>query len=81
MGLNVDKMISRFGLLSFFSFFQNWLIYGNLFFIILLIVENIQIWYLKRRVKYSEQDREDLIIRVNDLRRQLIELKKEKEEQ
>lgn len=78
MGLNVDKMISRFGLLSFFSLFQNWLTYGNLFFIILLIVENLHIWFLKRRVKYAETDREDLIIRVNDLRRQVNELKKAK---
>lgn len=80
MGLNIDKMISRFGLLSFFSLFQNWLTYGNLFFVILLITENIHIWFLKRRVKYAETDRQDLIIRVNDLRRQLTELKKEKKE-
>ena len=78
MGLNVDQMISRFGLLSFFSLFQNWLTYGNLFFIMLLIVENLHIWFLKRRVKYAETDREDLIIRVNDLRRQVNELKRKK---
>lgn len=78
MGLNVDKMISRFGLLSFFSLFQNWLTYGNLFFVILLITENIHIWFLKRRAKYAESDRQDLIVRVNDLRRQVNELKKEK---
>ncbi|MCK5371876.1 MAG: hypothetical protein KAQ62_25120, partial [Cyclobacteriaceae bacterium] len=66
MGLNVDKMISRFGLLSFFSLFQHWLTYGNLFFIVLLITENVHIWFLKRRAKYAETDREDLIIRVND---------------
>lgn len=77
MGLNVDKMISRFGLLSFFSLFQNWLTYGNLFFVILLVTENIHIWFLKRRAKYAESDRQDLIIRVNDLRRQVDELKKE----
>ena len=77
MGLNVDKMISRFGLLSFFSLFQNWLAYGNLFFIVLLITENVHIWFLKRRAKYAETDREDLIIRVNDLRKQVEELKKE----
>lgn len=76
MGLNVDKMISQFGLLSFFSFFQNWLTYGNLFFIVLLITENIHIWFQKRRIKYAESDREDLIIRVNDLRKQVDELKK-----
>ena len=76
MGLNVDKMISRFGLLSFFSLFQNWLTYGNLFFIVLLITENVHIWFLKRRAKYAETDREDLIIRVNDLRKQVEELKK-----
>ena len=75
MGLNIDKMISRFGLLSFFSFFQNWLAYGNLFFIALLITENIHIWFLKRRANYAEVDREDLIIRVNDLRRQVNDLK------
>jgi len=80
MGLNIDKMISRFGLLSFFSLFQNWLTYGNLFFVILLITENIHIWFLKRRVKYAETDRQDLIVRVNDLRRQLNKLKKEKKE-
>ena len=80
MGLNVDKMISRFGLLSFFSFFQNWLTYGNLFFIVLLITENVHIWFLKRRAKYAETDREDLIIRVNDLRKQVEELKKLKKE-
>ena len=76
MGLNIDKMISRFGLLSFFSFFQNWLTYGNLFFVILLITENVHIWFLRRRTKYAEEDRQDLIIRVNDLRRQVNELKK-----
>ena len=79
MGLNVDKMISRFGLLSFFSFFQKWLTYGNLFFVILLITENLHIWFLKRRVKYAENERDDLIIRANDLRRQLNEIKGEKE--
>jgi hypothetical protein len=77
MGLNVDKMISQFGLLSFFSLFQDWLTYGNLFFIVLLIIENIHIWFQKRRLKYAENDREDLIIRVNDLRRQVNEIKKE----
>jgi type II secretory pathway component PulF len=77
MGLNVDTMISKFGLLGFFSFFQNWLTYGNLFFVILLIAENILIWFLKRRVKYAENDRDDLIIRVNDLRKQVNELKKQ----
>ena len=75
MGLNIDKMISRFGLLSFFFFFQNWLTYGNLFFVILLITENLHIWFLKRRAKYAENEREDLIIRVNDLRRQIEEQK------
>ena len=80
MGLNVDKMISRFGLLSFFSLFQNWLTYGNLFFIVLLITENVHIWFLKRRAKYAETDREDLIIRVNDLRKQVEDLKKLKKE-
>ena len=78
MGLNVDKMISRFGLLSFFSFFQDWLTYGNLFFIVLLIIENIHIWIQKRRLKYAENDREDLIIRVNDLRKQVSETKMKK---
>jgi hypothetical protein len=77
MGLNIDKMISRYGLLSFFRFFQNWLTYGNLYFIVLLVTENFHIWFLKRRVKYAENERDDLIIRVNDLRRQLIEIKKE----
>ncbi|NJN27717.1 MAG: hypothetical protein HC819_18000 [Cyclobacteriaceae bacterium] len=75
MGLNVDKMISKFGLLHFFSFFQQWLTYGNLFFIAMLITENILIWFLRRRARYAEDDREDLIIRVNDLRRQLEDLK------
>lgn len=78
MGLNVDKMISQFGLLSFFSFFQDWLTYGNLFFIVLLISENIHIWFQKRRLINAENEREDLIIRVNDLRRQVNELNKEK---
>jgi hypothetical protein len=30
-------------------------------------------------VRYAEDERDDLIIRVNDLRRQLNELKKEKD--
>ena len=76
MGLNIDKMISRFGLLTFFRFFQNWLTYGNLYFIVLLVTENFHIWFLKRRVKYAENESDDLIIRVNDLRRQLDEQKK-----
>lgn len=80
MGLNIDKMISRFGLLTFFRFFQNWLTYGNLYFILLLVTENFHIWFLKRRVTYAEDERDDLIIRVNDLRRQLSEIRKEKEE-
>lgn len=75
MGLNVDMMIAKFGLLSFFSFFQDWLSYGFIFFITLMITENIQIWFLKRRVNNAETDRDDLIIRVNDLRRQINELK------
>lgn len=79
MGLNVDTMISRFGLLSFFSFFQNFLVYGNLFIVILLIIENSHIWFLKRRSKYTEGENKDLIIRVNDLRRQVSENSKEKE--
>jgi hypothetical protein len=79
MGLNVDKMISRFGLLSFFSFLQNWLAYGNLYIIVLLIVENIHIFLLKQRVKSAENERDDLIIRVNDLRKQIINLKRGKE--
>lgn len=76
MGLNMDKMINSFGLLHFFSFFQQWLTYGNLFFIVLLVTENIHIWFLLRRAKYAESDREDLIIRVNDLRKQVNELKR-----
>ena len=79
MGLNIDKMIGQFGLLSFFAFFQKWLTYGNLFFVILLITENIHIWFLKRRVIYAENERDDLIIRSNDLRRQLSEIKEKKE--
>lgn len=78
MGLNVDTMISRFGLLSFFSFFQNFLIYGNLFFVVLLIIENSHIWYLKRRAKHAENKSNDLIVRVNDLRRQVNEFNQEK---
>lgn len=77
MGLNIDKMISRFGLLTFFRFFQNWLTYGNFFFIILLVAENFHIWFLRRRVRYAEDERDDLVVRVNDLRRQVNELKKE----
>lgn len=80
MGLNVDTMISRFGLLSFFSFFQDFLVYGNLFVIFLLIIENSHIWFLKRRAKHAENESTDLIIRVNDLRRQVNEGKKEKKE-
>ncbi|MDZ7606760.1 MAG: hypothetical protein U5K79_14490 [Cyclobacteriaceae bacterium] len=68
-------MIAKFGLLSFFSFFQDWLIYGLLFFVSLMITENFQIWFLKRRVNHAESDRDDLIIRVNDLRRQINESK------
>lgn len=79
MGLNIDKMISRFGLLSFFRFFQNWLTYGNIFFVVILITENVHIWFLKRRAKYAENERNDLIVRVNDLRRQVDELKKQQE--
>ena len=79
MGLNMDKMVSRFGLLSFFRLFQNWLTYGNIFFVVLLITENVHIWFLKRRSKYAENERNDLIIRVNDLRRQVDELKKQQE--
>jgi len=79
MGLNVDKMISRFGLLSFFSFLQSWLAYGNLFIIGLLIIENIHIWLIKQRLKHTENERDDLIIRVNDLRKQIITLKKGRE--
>jgi hypothetical protein len=79
MGLNIDKMIGQFGLLSFFRFFQNWLTYGNLFFVCLLITENFHIWFLKRRVRYAEAEQDDLIIRVNDLRKQLNELKKQKD--
>jgi hypothetical protein len=75
MGLNVDTMIAKFGLLSFFSFFQDWLIYGLLFFVALMITENFQIWFLKRRVSHAESDRDDLIIRVNDLRRQINDSK------
>ena len=78
MGLNVDKMISRFGLLSFFSFLQSWLASGNLYIIVLLVVENIHIFRLKQRAKSAESERDDLIIRVNDLRKQLIGLKKGK---
>ncbi len=74
MGLNVDQMISRFGLLSFFRLFQNWLTYGNLFFILLLIIENIHIYYLKRKIKNLDEDRNDLILTLNDLRRQVNEL-------
>lgn len=79
MGLNINKMISQFGLLSFFSFFQKWLAYGNSFFIVLLIFENINFWFFKRRLNYAEKERDDLIIRANDLRRQIKELKKSKE--
>ncbi len=75
MGLNVDTMISQFGLLSFFSFFQDFLIYGNLFIVLLLITENSHIWFLKRKAKYAENESTDLIIRVNDLRRQVNEAK------
>jgi hypothetical protein len=80
MGLNIDKMIGQFGLLSFLRFFQGWLTYGNLFFIVLLITENIYIWFLKRAARYAEEERDDLIIRVNDLRRQVNEMKKQNKE-
>lgn len=77
MGLNVDTMISRFGLLSFFSFFKDFLIYGNLFIVVLLIIENSHIWFLKRKAKHAENENTDLIIRANDLRRQVNEFKQE----
>lgn len=78
MGLNVEKMVSQFGMLRFFSFFRLWFIYGNLFFIVLLVTENIHIWILKQRKNYLEGERKDLIIRVNDLRRQNNDLKNKK---
>ncbi len=80
MGLNVDKMISNFGLLSFFKFFQRWLTYGSLFFIVLLITENFTIWFLRQKLKHAENDREDLIIRVNDLRKQLNDLRQRQDD-
>jgi hypothetical protein len=49
MGLYFERMISHFGLIGFFTFFQKWIIFGNLFFVILLVFENIQIWNLKKR--------------------------------
>ena len=69
MGLNIDKMISHFGMLTFFSFLREWFIYGLIFFLIILIFENINIWLLRRELQHMENENIDLKIRLKDLRR------------
>jgi hypothetical protein len=71
MTLNITEMISRFGMLTFFSFLRKWFIYGLIFFFFILIFENIDTWLLKRQIRHLESERRDLNIRLRDLKRQL----------
>lgn len=56
MGMNIDKMITKFGLFSFFSFFKDWLMYGLIFLWALLIVDSIQIWLMHRTINKMKRD-------------------------
>jgi hypothetical protein len=56
MGMNIDKMISKYGLFSFFSFFKDWLMYGLVFLWALLIADSLQIWLMHRTIRKMKNE-------------------------
>ncbi len=72
MASNVDKMINMMGLLNFFHFFKNWVLYGFIFVLVLITIYNFGIIRLKNILKKTQVEISDLQHKLNTL------LKKEK---
>lgn len=73
MASNVDKMISMFGLINFFELFKNWVLYGFIFVLVLILIYNFGIIRLKNILKKTQIEISDLQHKLNSL------LKKDKE--
>ena len=74
MASNVDKMINMMGLINFFNMFKNWVLYGFIFVLVLIIIYNFGIIRLKNILKKTQVEISDLQHKLNAL------LRKEKKE-
>ncbi len=74
MASSVDKVINMMGLLNFFNFFKNWVLYGFIFVLVLIIIYNFGIIRLKNILKKTQVEISDLQHKLNAL------LRKEKKE-
>jgi hypothetical protein len=73
MASNVDHMINMFGLLNFFNLFKNWVLYGFIFVLIMILIYNFGIIRLKNILKKTQIEIADLQHKLNSL------LKKDKQ--
>ena len=64
MVLDIEGMMGRFGMVTFFTFLQKWFVYGLGFFLVILVVENINSWWLRRQLLHKENENIDLKIRI-----------------
>lgn len=65
MAINVDKMIDMMGLFGFFNMFRNWVLYGFLFVLILIIVYHIGMLRMKRILNKTHIEIIDLQYKLN----------------
>ena len=65
MASNVDEMVNKMGLFSFFRMFRNWVVYGFLFVLVLIIIDNIRILTLKNVIKKTHLEITDLQYKLN----------------
>lgn len=55
-GFNLDKMFSKFGMFSFFTFLKNWAITGLILLLVEFAIENIHIFSLNRAITKLSRD-------------------------
>jgi len=78
MASNVDKMINMFGLLNFFNIYKNWVLYGFIFTLVMILVYNFEIIRLKKILKKTHIEISDLQHKLNALlKKKKIEKKEE----
>lgn len=65
MANNVDEMVNKMGLFRFFHMFRNWVVYGFLFVLVLIIIDNIRIMTLKNILKKTHLEITDLQYKLN----------------
>lgn len=65
LSLNFNNLIAQFGIFTFFIFLKKWATGGIILLALAWVIENIHIYYLKKKIKELEKSATDVRERGN----------------